>query len=137
MKMVYPVLFTETDNMILVEVPDLEIVTEGYDLENAIEMVRDAIGLKCITLEDEGLEIPKPSKELDISKGAFSKNGRTFSSFVDINVTEYRRKVDMKIVRKNVCLPSWLNYEVDKAEINVSKVLQDALIKVLGVQRRY
>lgn len=137
MKTVYPVLFTETDHMILIEVPDLNILTEGYDLENAIEMARDAIGLKCVTLEDEGVEIPEPSKELDPCKGTFSEDGKTFSTFVDIDTKAYRRQIDMKVVRKNVCLPSWLNYEADKAGINVSKVLQDALIKVLGVQQRY
>ena len=49
---------------------------------------------------------------------------------------EERRKIDTKVVRKNVSLPSWLNYEADKAGINVSRVLQEALISVLGVSRR-
>lgn len=46
MKAVYPVIFTEVENVILVEVPDLEILTEGKDMQDAIEMARDAIGLK-------------------------------------------------------------------------------------------
>ena len=53
-----------------------------------------------------------------------------------MDLVEYRRKIDTKVVRKNVSLPSWLNYEADKAGINVSRVLQDALISVLGVSRR-
>ena len=52
-----------------------------------------------------------------------------FLSYVDIDSDEYRRKIDTKVVRKNVSLPSWLNYEADKAGINVSRVLQDALME--------
>lgn len=135
MRAVYPVLFTKTDTNILIEVPDMEILTEGTDMNNAIEMARDAIELTCISLEDEGEEIPKPSEMLDVNSGTFSGEGATIVSFVDIDSSEYRRKIDTKVVRKNVSLPSWLNYEADKAGINVSRVLQEALVNVLGVTR--
>ena len=91
MKNIYPVFFTKTDTTVLVEVPDLEILTEGKDMINA----------------------------------------------VDIDSGEYRRKIDTKSVRKNVTIPSWLNYEAEQAGINVSKVLQDALMNVLNVQRNF
>ena len=58
MKEAYPVLLTktkDTKNTILVEVPDLNIQTEGYGIADAIEMARDAIGLEIITREDEGI----------------------------------------------------------------------------------
>lgn len=41
MKNVYPVYFTITDDVVLIEVPDLEILTEGTDMNNAIDMARD------------------------------------------------------------------------------------------------
>lgn len=91
MRSAYPVLFTKADSDILVEVPDLEILTEAKDLSDAIAMARDAI---------------------------------------------YRRRVDMKTVRKNVAIPSWMNYEAEKAGLNVSRVLQDALANILGTPRR-
>lgn len=47
---------------------------------------------------------------------------------VDIDFTEYSRRNETKSVRRNVTLPSWLNQEADRAKINVSKVLQDALL---------
>lgn len=128
-------LFTKTDTNILIEVPDMEILTEGTDMNNAIEMARDAIELTCVSLEDKGEEIPKPSEMLDVNSGTFSGDGVTIVSFVDIDSSEYRRKIDTKVVRKNVSLPSWLNYESDKAGINVSRVLQEALVNVLGVTR--
>jgi len=135
MKTVYPVLFTKTESNILVEVPDLEILTEGKDVNDAIEMARDAIELTIVSMEDNKKEVPKPSDMLDVNSGTFSEDGTTVISFVDADPDEYRRKIDTRVVRKNVSLPSWLNYEADKAGINVSRVLQEALMNVLGVQR--
>ena len=137
MKNVYPVFFTITDTIILVEVPDLEILTEGKDMVNAVEMARDAIELKCVSMEDDGMEIPLPSEisNLDTHNGTFAEEGTTVISFVDIDSGEYRRKIDTKAVRKNVTIPSWLNYEAEHAGINVSRVLQEALMNVLNVQR--
>ena len=43
MRAVYPIYLTKTDDIILVEVPDLEILTEGKDMNDAIDMARDAI----------------------------------------------------------------------------------------------
>lgn len=139
MKNVYPVFFTKTDTVILVEVPDLEILTEGKNMSDAIEMARDAIELKCVSMEDDGIEIPLPSEmdALDINRGTFAEEGTTVMSFVDIDSGEYRRKIDTKTVRRNVTIPGWLNYEAEHAGINVSRVLQEALMKVLNVQRNF
>ena len=76
----YPVIFTETDTNILIEVPDLGILTEANDeakkkggMAEAILMARDAIGITCIEAEDNG-EKPKeatPISQIDASKGTF------------------------------------------------------------------
>ncbi|MDE6995588.1 MAG: type II toxin-antitoxin system HicB family antitoxin, partial [Lachnospiraceae bacterium] len=66
MKNVYPVFFTKTDTVVLVEVPDLEMITEGTDMSDAMEMARDAIELKCVSMEDDGTEIPLPSEINDL-----------------------------------------------------------------------
>nr|WP_315021733.1 HicB family protein [uncultured Aminipila sp.] len=104
MKKVYPVIFTQMDDCILVDIPDLEVLTQGQNLANAIEMARDAIGVKGISLEDSKLSIPEPSKKVDISKGAFIKNGDSFISLVDVDFEIYRRELDNKMVRRNVTL---------------------------------
>lgn len=138
MKAVYPVYFTMVEDAILVEVPDLEILTEGKNMNDAIEMARDAIELKCVTLEDRSMKIPEPSLILKLNpgEGTFAEDGDTIISLVDIDSTEYRRRVDTKTVRRNVTLPSWLNYEAEHSGINVSRVLQEALMNVLGVNKK-
>ena len=138
MKAIFPVIFTQTDDIVLVEVPDLEILTEGADMADAIDMARDAIGLKAITIQDDGEEVPAPSKfnEIDPLKGTFATDGSGIVSLVDVDFTEYRRRLDNKTVRRNVTLPNWLNLEADKANVNVSRVLQDALMEKLHVTNR-
>lgn len=98
-------------------------------------MARDAIGLKCITAEDENRELKMPSKvsNIDVTKGTFyCEEGQSLVSIVDVDLAYYRRKMDNKTVRRNVTLPNWLNEEAEKAHINVSKVLREALTMKLG-----
>ena len=140
MKAVYPVVFTQTNDekdTILIEIPDLDIVTEGFGMVDAIKMARDAIGLKGITLEDMKQPIPIPSKikDIDTSILEFRECGDMFISMVDVDFKMYRRIMDNKSVRRNVALPNWLNREAEQAHINVSKVLQEALIEVLGLNK--
>lgn len=138
MRNVYPVFFTKTNDKVLVEVPDLDILTEGNDMNDAIDMARDAIELKCVSLEDDKEEIPNPSniKDLNINNGTFADEGETVVSFVDVDSTEYRKKIDTRTVRRNVALPSWLNYEAEQAGVNVSRILQEALMNTLKLERR-
>ncbi len=83
MKGVFPVLFTEVEGTILVEVPDLEILTQGKDFPDAIKMARDAIELMCVDLEDSE-EIPK-GRDISELQGTFSKEGKTVVSLVDFD----------------------------------------------------
>ena len=122
MKQVYPVIFTQLDDKkhtVLIEVPDLEILTEGFGMPNAIEMARDAIGLKVITMEDQKEKIPNPRmiKEIDALQGTFAQEGEGLVSMVDVDFAEYRRRMDNKTVRRNVTLPNWLNQEAEKAHL--------------------
>ncbi len=140
MKSVYPAIFTllhDEKDTVLVEVPDLGILTEGFGMPDAMYMARDAIGLKGIDYEDEGRELPAASKlgDIDPAAGTFSEDGEGYVSLVDIDFTEYRRRADNRTVRRNVTIPSWLNLEAEKAHLNVSRVLQEALMTKLGVSR--
>lgn len=99
-------LSTQVKDWVLVEVPDLEIFTQGYDFADAIYMARDAMGLKGISLEDRKLHVPKPSdpsKSLNLENSEFSKLGGTILSYVDIDFEEYRKSLGkkMKSTRKD------------------------------------
>ena len=75
MKNVYATIFTKTKNGVLVEVPDMGILTEGESMVDAIEMARDAIGIKGIAMEDLGEKIPESSEVINVKKGVFAAEG--------------------------------------------------------------
>ena len=137
-KVAYPIILKPDEEGYYVEIPDFDIATEGDTIAEAMEMARDAIELECVSMEDNNEKIPSPSdlKDLDITKGTFANDGETIVSFVDIDSAIYRKKIDTKTVRRNVALPSWLNYEADQAGVNVSRILQEALMNVLKVENR-
>lgn len=130
MKRAYPTFIAKSGDDYLVCVPDMEIYTEGSSIVDAIEMARDAIGLMGVNMEDLDQVIPEAS---DIEAAAIKANTDIFdystgvATLVDVDFSEYRRKMDNKMVRRNVTLPSWMNYEAEKLGLNVSKVLQEAL----------
>lgn len=133
MKEAYPVFVKECGNDYLIYVPDMEIYTEGKSLVDAIEMARDAIGLKGLTIEDDKKEISAPSTMETAYEKAKADADEDFDysdgllTLVDIDFDAYRRKADNRAVRKNVTIPNWLNIKAEEMGINFSKVLQEAL----------
>ena len=118
----------------LVYVPDMEVYTEGRSVFDAIVMARDAIGLKGVEMEDDGIALPDVSdKEAVIAKAKAEADADfDFSdgllTLVDIDFTAYRNKLRNKAVKKNCTIPYWLNKKAEEMDINFSKVLQEALI---------
>ena len=134
MEQVYPVFICymndESEHPYLACVPDMDILTEGDSFADAIKMARDAIGLTGISMEDHQEKLPEPSSQsaaIDFSKGTLT--------YVDIDFTEYRKQTETKTVLRNVSLPDWLSHEAEHAGINISKVLQDALVNLLHVKQ--
>ena len=131
MKNAYPIVLTPDGDGYVVYIPDFHANTQGYSLTEAIEMARDAIGLVGIEMQDEKQPLPQPSPVGSGNK----ETENDIVTLVDIDFDEYRRKNDMRSVRRNVTLPSWLDYEATKSGINVSAVLQEALKDRLHIQR--
>ena len=128
MKNSYPIVLTPEEKGFTVYIPDFNINTEGNDLTEAIEMARDAIGLMGIDMEDDGKTLPNPRALKSVS----AAEGEVVS-LVDVDFAEYRRKNEMRAVKKNCTLPSWLCYEAEKVNINFSQVLQAALKRELHI----
>ena len=61
MKGAYPTFIKQTGKDYLAYVPDWDIYTQGKNFVDAIEMARDAIGLKGIDFEDDQKEFPTMS----------------------------------------------------------------------------
>lgn len=129
MKQVYPiVLHPESEGGFSVSVPDLNIGTQGETVAECLDMARDAIGLWGICEQDAGRSIPAASTLTP------SHESGELVTLVDIDFDAYRRANDMRTIRKNVTIPSYLNDLAERAGVNFSQVLQDGLKQRLGVQ---
>lgn len=85
----------------VVYVPDFNINTEGDTLTEAIEMARDAIGAVGIDIEDDGEVLPEPTTVSEVRTDLAAD----IVTLVDVNFGEYRRKNDMRAVKKNCTIP--------------------------------
>ena len=131
MKAAYPITMKQGSDHIVVFIPDFNINTQGTDYADAMEMARDAIGLIGIDMEDDNELIPTPTP-----LNSIQREEGDIATLVDVDFTEYRKKNDLKTVRRNVSLPSWLDFAAKKAEINVSAVLTRALKQELQITDR-
>lgn len=132
MKQSYPIVMSKGTSHIVVYVPDFDINTQGEDYTDAIEMSRDAIGVVGIELEDRKEQLPCPTAMSEVRK----ENDDDIISLVDVDFTEYRRQNDIRAVRRNVTLPSWLDAAAAKSGVNVSAILQRALKQELHLTDR-
>ena len=133
MKSAYPIVMTQGKEFIVVFIPDFDINTQGKDVPEAIEMARDAIGLMGIDMQDDGETLPEASSMAEVQAAAPSG---ALVSLVDVDFSEYRRKNDLRVVKKNCTIPSWLNFEAERAGVNFSAVLQAALKSELHIAGR-
>lgn len=130
MRYVYPAVFEEDDGKIGVTVPDIpRTFTYGDDMADAIGMAQDVIAMMiALDYEDEGKPAPQPSDIKEIEKTA-----KGVVSYVLADTDEWRKLADNKAVKKTLSIPSWLNRKAEKASINFSQTLQEALCQKLGV----
>lgn len=124
----YPIILKRTDEGYYVVIPDFNIGTQGENVAEAMEMARDAIGLMGIDMEDDGIALPQPYSRV------IEKEDGDIVTLVDIDFSEYRKRVDNKAVKKNCTIPYWMSVAADKEGLNYSRVLQDALTGILGAK---
>lgn len=129
MKLVYPALFksfTDKSGGFVVEFPDLPgCVTEGKNLEEAIEMGIDAASGWILGELEDGEKIPEASNYQDITVG----EGEMVNLLL-LDLDSYAERYGEKAVRKNLTIPAWLNTFAEKNNINFSKILQEALLSM-------
>ena len=133
----YPAIFYKNkDNEgYTVVFPDLEFgATEGRNETEAVQMAQDYIGSWLYEDYIENNAFPKSSsiEEITVEDDEFSDMSKTFVSLVGMDIADYVRKNETKIVRKNVSIPSYLNELAKKRNLNFSQILQEALLAELN-----
>ena len=129
-KYCYPAVFTPEENgAFSINFPDLEsCYTCGDNLADGIMMAEDVLAFTLYDYEKSKKEIPEPSQSCDIQL-----NDGEFINFIACDTLYYRKKHSNNAVKKTLSIPEWLNEEATALGINFSQVLQDALIKKIGI----
>lgn len=133
MRYVYPAIFTsefvaKRGQVYTIVFPDiLGCITEGESIPDAIEMAREALAGCINSMQQRNEKIPTPSS----LESVHCEGG--FVSLVDLDMMEYKRKIENTAVKRTVSLPLWLDTMAKDAGLNFSQTIQDALKERLGV----
>ncbi len=131
MKYLYPAVFSydRKEDVYLVSFPDISgCYSDGKTETEAFENAEDALNLMLWDKEECGEPIPAPSKLSEIRLQADE-----YASMIRADTEKYKAIMDEDAVEKSVMIPEWLDEQAQKAHINFSGVLQDALKTKLGI----
>ena len=131
---VYPAIFGYEDEnkQVGVYFPDIPGCTaQGTGYADAIEQAQGALSLHLWSMEKDGDYIPKPSRIQDIET-----EDDEFVTIIKIFMPAYRRSMNTRSENRTITLPHWLNSAAKKAKINFSQLMQEAIMKKLGINNQ-
>ena len=102
-------------------------VSQGETLPEAVENIKDALGLYYEDAEDGNSVLPSPS-----SPGNLELEAGEFVVVVEFTPEEYLKSRSTKAVKKTLSIPAWLNSMAEAQQLNFSAVLQSALVERLN-----
>ena len=125
----YPAIFQVEEDGYSVFVPDIPgCMTQGDTMEEALAMVQEAIGLM---LEDVApADYPAASLPQDL---VLEKD--QFALMVPFDKLAYDKRYNAKAVKKTLSVPKWLDTLATEHNVNFSNILQNALMRELGVSK--
>jgi len=127
MKYVYPAILYPDDDKVGVTVPDLPgCHTYGNDTADALFMAKDAIEMWLWNAENTACPIPSASDNLTVGVGETL-------TLIAADTDEYRQANETKAIKKTLSIPSWLNYQAEKANAPFSQILQQGLKEYLKI----
>ena len=120
---VYPAVFhANEDGTFTVMYPDPPgCITEGKDLAHAMYMAQSALTQWIEYLTDKKEEIP--------SAHTMQETPAEAGEFVNLIRADIK---DNRAVKRPVSIPKWMDDQVSKAGLSLSRVLQDALREKLA-----
>jgi len=130
MQYVFTAVFTkDLDGSILVSFPDIPgCYSQGQDMLEAARRAEEVLSYCLFDMEKQGIPIPTPrypdmieTKEGEVISIVLANTGPHHEFFAD------------KTVRHTVTLPTWLGQIVEDAEYDLSRLLQDAIKREVGM----
>lgn len=125
----YAIFEVDDDGAVNVSFPDLQgAYTFGSDMHEALAMAKEVAAGWLINAEDDGEELPVATdfKSIEVPKGSLLVP-------IEVDLDFYRKKFDSTPIKKTLTIPTYLNDLGNKAGINFSQTLTEALKEKLGV----
>ncbi|AMV61056.1 Phage-related protein [Pediococcus damnosus] len=122
---IYPVIITPESSephTFTVEIPDIDGMTEGNSVSDALDMAVDYVG--AYSLDNE-----LPPSNTNLPK----QHGNQIISLIQVHPDEYRRKHDNKVIKKTLSIPNYLNELGKEQNISFSEVLTESLKERLKI----
>ena len=130
-KYVYPAIFTKEGGQYSVRFPDIpNCMTQGEDIQEAVENAEDALCLVLYHMEQRGESVPAATDPIDLT--TFENE---FISLVDCDTIEYEKFYKSRSIKKTLTIPEWLNDIAVRENVNFSNVLQNALMERLNINQ--
>lgn len=128
-KLYYPaVMHPEAEGGYSVWLHDIDgCVSQGETLTEAVENIKDALGLYYEDAEAGSSVLPPPS-----SPGCVDLEAGEFVVVVEFTPEEYLKSRSTRAVKKTLSIPAWLNSMAEAQQLNFSAVLQSALVERLN-----
>lgn len=126
---IYPAIFEYDEDGISISFPDFPgCYSCAESDEEAIFMVKEALGLHLYSMEEDNEEIPEPTP---INKIKLEPN--QVAVLADVVMPTIRQAIENYSVKKTLSIPQWLNKLAIENNINFSQILQSALKETLGI----
>ncbi|NLK45876.1 MAG: type II toxin-antitoxin system HicB family antitoxin [Treponema sp.] len=124
MNISYPALCHFEDDGYWCEFPDLEsCFSQGDTEQEVVANAKEALEGFIESYLEQHISLPKASPIT-----SFHADGKDFLTYITCNIPQ-----GTKSVKKTLTIPAWLNYNAEKAGINFSQTLQEALIQKLNI----
>lgn len=125
----YPAIFQMEAQGYSVFIPDIPgCMTQGDTMEEALAMAQEAIGLMLEGMAPADYPAASLPQALALEKGQFVL-------MVPFDHLAYDKKYNKKSVKKTLSLPKWLDTLAKERNINFSNLLQNALLRELGLNK--
>ena len=125
----YPAVFQTEETGYSVFIPDIAgCMTQGETMEEALTMAQDAIGLMLEDVSPADYPAPSLPQDLPLERDQFAV-------MVPFDKLAYDRMYNAKSVKKTLSLPQWLDTLAVEHNINFSNIIQNALMRELGVSK--
>lgn len=128
-KLYYPAVFQKEETGYSVWLNDVSgCISQGDTFEEAVENIKDALGLCLEAAADEHTELPEPS-----APDSIELEPEQFVVIIEFDKLAYLKKHDKRAIKKTLSIPAWLNVAAEEQHINFSAVLQAALKEKLHI----